>query len=95
MKKVLRNKRVTNMKTDSEALQIEKGVKLQKSKAKTAYPFEQMKPGDSFIYKGARAAAPNAFGWRLASGKYSTEAVKDKPGYWRFRLKVNIKDLLD
>jgi hypothetical protein len=54
-----------------------------RSRSSDDFPFDTMKPGDSFHYGPSRNSAIVAFVYRLASGFYKTE--KDGDG-WRFRL---------
>lgn len=73
-------------------------LKIEKNKKPTRrvsggiqYPFDNMKPGDSFYYEGSRSAPVIAFGYRAIKGTFSTEkeVKKDASGNiisegWRF-----------
>jgi hypothetical protein len=39
----------------------------------SVYPFDQMKPGDSFYYEGPRSGPIIVYGYRAIRGTFSTE----------------------
>lgn len=69
---------------------LKRAIKSKSNKSK--FPFNTMKPDDSFYYEGVRGTAILAFGYYLASGRYeTTEEVKTSDDGkevkgWRFHL---------
>ena len=77
----IRHKRLKIDEGEKPRLKVDKGDKPKRKLTK--YPFDKMKPGDSFHYKGSRTSAIISFGYHLADGKYKTEREDDG---WRFHL---------
>ncbi len=73
------------MKKVKDPIKIDKG-KTPKRKRRSTYPFDDMKPGDSFTYEGHRSTAAVSFGSYLAAGLYSTEPIGTDGKHWRFHL---------
>jgi len=75
-------------------IKVEKNKKpsrLHKGNTAMAYPFDQMKPGDSFYYEGPRSGPIISFGYRAIKGLFSTEKEETLDAHgkvvksgWRF-----------
>jgi len=67
--------------SEEDEMKVDRGKKP-KGKAKK-YPFDKMKPGDSFYYEGSRTGPIISYGYYRVQGEYKTE--REGNG-WRFHL---------